>query len=87
MKAEYGLKLDGAKSWEEFEELYGSFDNYDGLLIHPGIKNQRDYIDRAKRLKIPVALITMSDIDYLQSEIPILSYLSKNRLVEFFRSR
>lgn len=84
---EYGLKLVSESSWEKFERVHGSVESYDGLLIHPGIKNQKDYVDRIRKLKIPVAIGTNSTNDYQHGEIPVLSYENKQSIVEFFRQR
>lgn len=39
-----GISVDLAETLEEFEKNYGSLNNYDGLLLHPGIENQTRYL-------------------------------------------
>lgn len=84
---EYGLELISESSWEKFEREHGPVESYDGLLIHPGRENQKYYIERIKRLIIPVAFGSDSPDDYIHGEVPVLSYENKESIVEFFRQR
>jgi hypothetical protein len=84
---EYGLELFDEVSWEKFEEKNGPINSYDGLLMHPGLENQKKYVERAVKLKIPVAIGTASSDDYLHGEIPVLSYYDKESIAKFFTER
>ena len=82
---EFDLELVSESSWARFEEEHGPVESYDGLLIHPGLKNQVNAIERIRGLKIPVAFVTGSPQQYDSGEMHVLSYFDKESIVEYFR--
>jgi hypothetical protein len=78
---------DVAMNLSNFERKYGKIEEYDGLLIHPGLRNQsvafRELIKRA--LKIPIAIGSWSPEDYKKrGNIAGFRYEQIDQMMDYF---
>jgi len=87
-----GFVIHYAPTWKEFEEKHGPLDQYDGLIMHPGLRHQRECVIDipAKYPTLPFVLITFDPPglcrrEYgLYSGVPVFFYSDPNGVKEYF---
>jgi len=75
------VKSDIVLTW--FEQKYGSIDEFDGLLTHPGIYWQ-DYYFREYQEEHPNLPFAFVGVDFDEPEIPSFWYNQADEIVEYF---
>ena len=83
------VRLFGAEKWEKFEELHGSLDQFDGLIMHPGVAMINYY-----RLKIPerypdlpFAFVSNSPEEDRYGGVPVFPYHEHEAIIDFFKAK
>ena len=86
---ELGVELDCAENLFRFERVHSSLDNYDGLIMHPGVHMMRFYLKEIpeKYPGISWGLISWVKGDYLTEDIPVFSYSKPQEIVDYFEGR
>ena len=86
IEREYVVQLFRDISLDEFERAHGFINEFDGALVHPGIDNQKYFINDFPREhpNLRFALISPLPQDYKNERIPVLSYFKMKSVAEFF---
>ena len=85
-----GIKVDIAESWDSFENKYGPLGHYDGLLLHPALKDFPKYLSNIPKkypgLRYAVASNGLGE--YLNSEkIKVFDFSDSEEIFEYFFGR
>lgn len=83
-----GIEVELGSDLEEFLKKHGSFDKFDGVIIHPGYKKQKKIIEIHKdNPNLPIVFVTNSVEDYTNEDIPLFNYQSIDKIYAFLVSK
>ena len=85
---ERGIEIKTADNWDEFERLYGSLDQFDGLLMHPRISDQKNYLTEIPKkyptLKLAIGTWDPDASTLKDEELPLFNYVDVDEIYKFF---
>ena len=84
---ERGINYGISCTLEDFENEFGKVSNYDGLLIHPGIEKQREFIIQVvERTDLPRWCFLSKGLNsrVYNGEIPIYNFTDLQGILKYF---